>query len=86
MKTCKLTFYNMGFADAKNSASVVIFQAWILGFLEGWIVAVNAISLLKSSAFRDPNQIHLPNDPTIQVPIEEQPDEKDEEGEDNPVW
>ena len=55
MKMCEQVFYNMGFNDAKNSASVVIFQAQRLGFSEGWMAAVNAIGLLESSAFRDPN-------------------------------
>ena len=50
----------MGFIDAKNPCGAVIFEAWQLRFSEGWMAAVNALNLLKSSSFRDPDQIPLP--------------------------
>ena len=82
---CKQVFYNMGFNDTENSTSVVVFQAQRLEFLEGWMAAVNAIGLLESSVFKDPNQIPLPNDPLIQALTQEQSDEEgDKKGEDNP--
>lgn len=45
----------MGYKDAKNSADAVVLQARKFGFEEGWMVAVNAISLPDSSPFRDPD-------------------------------
>ena len=67
MKMCEQVFYNMGFIDAENSSSAVVFQAWRLGFSEGWMAAVNAIGLPESSAFRDPDQIPLSNDSPVQA-------------------
>nr|POF10531.1 hypothetical protein CFP56_04756 [Quercus suber] len=85
MKICKKVFYNMGFKDTKNLASAVIFQAQRFKFWKVWMAAVNAISLPKSSTFRDPNQIPLPNDLPIQASTQEQHnDDGDEEGEDSP--
>ena len=60
MKRSEKAFYNMGFIDAKNPCGAVIFEAWQLRFSEGWMAAVNALNLLKSSSFRDPAQIPLP--------------------------
>lgn len=67
IKGCEQTFYSMGFTDAKNLCDAVIFQAQRLGFSEGWMAAMNALNLPKSSSFRDPNQIPLPNGLTIQA-------------------
>ena len=84
MKTFEQAFYNMRSTNAENSASAVVFQAQRLGFLEGWMVAMNAIGLPESSAFRDPNQIPLANDSPIQASTQEQFDkEDDEEGEES---
>ena len=60
MKRSEKAFYNMGFTDAKNPCGTVVFEAWQLRFSEGWMGAVNALNLLKSSSFRDPAQIPLP--------------------------
>jgi len=62
---CEQVFYNMGFIDAENSSSVVVFQARRFRFLEGWLVVVNAIDLPESSTFRDLNQIPLPNNSPV---------------------
>ena len=75
----------MGFTDVVNSCDIVIFEAWKHRFFEGWMVAVNALNLPKSSPFKDPTQIPLPNDMLVQAPTNEQFDEEgDEEGEDSP--
>ena len=50
MKMCEQVFYNIGFNDTKNSASVLIFQAQRLGFSEGWMAPMNAIGLPEYSA------------------------------------
>ena len=68
MKGCEQAFYNMGFTDAKNLVSAVVFQARRLGFLKSWMATVNAIGLPKFSTFRDPDQIPLPNDLPVQAP------------------
>lgn len=84
MNTCEKLFHNMGYKDAKNSADAVVLQARKFGFEEGWMVAVNAISLPDSSPFRDPDQIPLPDDPLVEVRAHEQPwDGGDEYGEDS---
>ena len=77
MKTCEQAFYNMGFTGVENSSSVVVFQAWRFRFLEGWLAAVNAIDLPKSSMFRDLDQIPLPNDPPVQALTQEQPNKEE---------
>ena len=41
-KARKQTYYNKGFKHAMDSVGPVIFQAQKFGFMEGWIVAVNA--------------------------------------------
>lgn len=50
MKMWEQVFYNIGFNDTKNSASVLIFQAQRLGFSEGWMAPMNAIGLPEYSA------------------------------------
>lgn len=65
-------FYNMGFKDAENSAGLLIFQSRKLKFMEGYMVAVNAISLLDTSPFKDVNQIPLPNDPPEDTQADDQ--------------
>ena len=71
MKRCEQMFYNMGFTDVVNSCDIVIFEAWKHRFFEGWMVAVNALNLPKSSPFKDPTQIPLPNDLLVQAPTNE---------------
>lgn len=68
MNACNQAFYNMGFTNTEKSANAVILQARRHGFLEGWMVVVNAIGLPKSFAFRNPDQIPLTNDPPVQAP------------------
>nr|POE98879.1 hypothetical protein CFP56_44641 [Quercus suber] len=36
-------FYNMGFADAKNSSEPIMLESQHYGFREGWMAAVNAL-------------------------------------------
>lgn len=43
------------------------------------MAAMNAIDLLESSAFRDPDQIPLPNDSPVQALTQEQFDKEDRE-------
>lgn len=56
-------WYNMGFADAKNSAKLVMFQSRKYRFEEGWMAAVLAMGVPKDSPFRDANQIPYPEPP-----------------------
>ena len=48
-------FYDAGFDDTKRSAAVVIKEAKLKGFIEGWMVVFNGISLPLTSPFRDPS-------------------------------
>nr|POF00389.1 hypothetical protein CFP56_75797 [Quercus suber] len=36
-------FYNMGFANAKNSSEPIMLESWHYGFREGWMAAVYAL-------------------------------------------
>ena len=45
LEACENKWYNEGFANAENSAEPVILEAWKLGFEEGWLVALQDLSL-----------------------------------------
>lgn len=62
VKNWNQSYYNNGFKDAENSTEPVIFQAWKFRFLEGWMAAMNAISLPNTSAFRSADKIPLLED------------------------
>ena len=81
MKTRKQSYYNKGFRDAKNLAGPVIFQPWKFGFMEGWMAAMNAISLLDTSPFRSADQILLPEDPEAQAQAPKQDEDSSEKEE-----
>ena len=59
MEQAEQKFYDAGFDDAKRSAAVVIKEANLKGFIEGWMVVFNAISLPLTSPFRDSSQVPL---------------------------
>lgn len=86
MKTCEQVFYNMGFKDIENLVGAVVFQVQRFGFSEGWMAAMNAISLPKSFALKDASQIPLPNNSPMDIPTQKQPedDRDEEEREDSP--
>ena len=85
MKRSEQTFYNMGFTNAKNSCSKVVFYTQRLRFAKGWMVAMNAINLLKTSLFRDLFHIPVLLDLPVQAPIAKvAEEEEDKEGEDSP--
>lgn len=52
--------------------------------MEGWMVAVNAISLPDTSLFRNFNQIPLPNDPPVDTQEDDQLEDVEYEREDSP--
>ena len=54
MKQSEQTFYNMGFTDAENSYSPVIFEAQRLGLAQVWMAVVDAFNLPETSPFRNP--------------------------------
>ena len=81
MKTWKQTYYNKGFRDAENLAGPVIFQAQKFGFMEGWMVVVNAIGLPDTSPFRSADQISLPEDLEVKAQAQEQSEDNSEEDE-----
>lgn len=56
-------WYNMGFADTKNSAKLVMFQSRKYRFEEGWMAAVLAMGVPEDSPFRDADQIPYPEPP-----------------------
>ena len=73
---CEDKWYNEGFTDAKNSVEPVVHQAWVQGFEEGWLAALQALGVPKDSPLRNPNQIPRP---AIAPPIQSQADAADEE-------
>ena len=74
----------MGFTNAENSYSEVVFYARRLHFAEGGMDAMNAINLPETSSFRDPFHIPLLIDPFVQaLTVKVAEEEEDEEGEDS---
>ena len=68
-------FYDMGFDDAECSAAIIIKEAQVTGFTEGWVPLTNVIPLLEPSQ-RDSSNIPLlvfPEDdgPSFQHILEE---------------
>ena len=56
-------FYDMGFANVKNSNEPIMLESRRYRFEEGWTAAVNALGLPKDSPFKDPKQIPYPEPP-----------------------
>lgn len=86
-KAQKQHYYNKGFNNTEDSADPTIFHARKFGFLEGWMVAFNAIRLLEESSFRKTNQVPLPKDPTVGTQTEGQKEDSsddDDEGNESP--
>jgi len=67
IKQVEQLFYDMSFNDAENSSGPVIFKARRMGFMQGWMVVVDAINLPETSLFKDLAQVPLPNDPHVQA-------------------
>ncbi|XP_050266570.1 uncharacterized protein LOC126710237 [Quercus robur] len=54
-------WYDVGFADAENSAEPVVARARNMGFEAGWFAALQAMGVPEDSQLRDPGQIPFPN-------------------------
>ena len=65
LEGCESKWYNEGFADAENSVELVINEARKLALKDGWFAALQAVVVLEDSPLKDPNQIPLPNLPTV---------------------
>ena len=48
-------FYDMGFANTKNSSEPIMFESRHYGLGEGWMAVVNNLGLLEDFPFKDPN-------------------------------
>ena len=81
IKQAEQLFYDMSFNDAENSSGPITFETRRMGFMQGWMVAVDAINLPETSLFRDLAQLPLPNDPHVQALIENRPTIRGEEEE-----
>ena len=81
-KARKQTYYNKGFRDTENSAKLFIFQAQNFGFMEGSMVAVNAVGLPENSPFRSVDQVPLLEDLKAkdQAPEQDGDSSEDDEG------
>ena len=55
LEACKNKWYNEGFANAKNSAKLVVHQAQKLEFKEGWLAALQAMGVSEDSPLRNLN-------------------------------
>jgi len=60
LKACEDKWYNEGFTDAENFVEPVVHQAWVQGFEEGWLAALQALGVPKDFPLRNPNQIPCP--------------------------
>ena len=65
LEACKNKWYNEGFADAENSAELVVNQARRLGFEAGWFAALQVLGVPENSPLRDPSQIPFPSSVTV---------------------
>ena len=54
-------WYDVGFADAENSAEPVVARARHMGFEAGWFVAFQSMGVPEDSPLRDLGQIPCPN-------------------------
>jgi len=54
-------WYDVGFADAENSAEPVVTRARLMGFEAGWFAALQAMGVPEDSQLRDPGQIPFPS-------------------------
>ena len=68
IKQVEQLFYDMSFNDTENSSGPIIFKTRRMGFMQGWMVVMDAINLPETSLFRDLAQVPLPNDPHVQAP------------------
>lgn len=59
MEESENKFYNMGFADAKNSSESIMFQSQRFGFSEGWMAIVSALGVPKESPLEISNRYHI---------------------------
>ena len=69
-------WYDVGFADAENSAEPVVTGARRAGFEAGWFAALQAMGVPEDSPLRDPGQIPFP---TLVPAVQDAPAALDEE-------
>ena len=61
LATAEQKWYDVGFADAENSAEPVVARARNMGFEAGWFAALQAMGVLEDSHLRDLGQIPFPS-------------------------
>lgn len=66
-KAWKQSYYDRDFRHIENSARPMIFQAQKFGFIEGWMVVVNAIGLPTDSPFKSIEQVPLLEDLVVRA-------------------
>ena len=59
--------YDLGFDDVERSIAKVIKEVGLVGYLEGWVAALDAVHLPLTSLFRDLLKVPLLED----LPVEE---------------
>ena len=57
LESCENKWYDEGFADVEISTEPVVHQAWLHGFKEGWLAALQVMGMAEDSPLRDPGQI-----------------------------
>ena len=63
LEACKEKWYNEDFTDVENSVEPIVHQAWLHGFEEGWLVALQAMGVPEDSPLRNLEQILYPTLP-----------------------
>ena len=71
-------WYNVSFADVKNSIKPVMFQSRRYEFGEGWMAALVALGVSKDSPLKNHDQVPYPKPPP---PVQDPTNAKDEETE-----
>ena len=56
-EACENKWYEEGFADVEKSAELVVHQAKLHGFGEGWLAALQAMGVPEASLLRNLGQI-----------------------------
>ena len=60
LEACQKKWHDEGFTNAEKSVEPVVHQAWLHGFEEGWLVALQVMGVAEDSPLKNPEQIPYP--------------------------
>ena len=59
LEACQKKWHDVGFTNAEKSVEPVVLQAWLNGFEEGWLVALQVMGVAEDSPLRNLKQIPI---------------------------